>query len=275
MANITAADVAKLRKMTGAGMMDCKKALSETDGDFDAAIENLRKKGQKVAAKREDRDAKEGVALSATSADGKKAALVVLNCETDFVAKGEEFVNVTKSILDLALEKFPANLEELLGLELNGLKVSDIVTEQMSKIGEKIELSCYEKVEGETTSAYIHPGNKLATVVAFNQAGIDAQVGKDVAMQVAAMSPVSIDQDDCPKEVIEKEIEIAKEQLRNEGKPEAMLEKIAQGKLGKFFKENTLLNQEFVKESKTSIKQYLERTDKGLTVTAFKRYSIS
>jgi elongation factor Ts len=274
MAQISAADVAKLRKMTGAGMMDCKQALTESNGDFDAAIEYLRKKGQKVAAKREDRDAKEGVALAGTSSDNTKAAIVVLNCETDFVAKGEEFINVTKSILNLAIEKSPSNLEELLGLELNGLKVSDIVTEQMSKIGEKIELSYYETVSGEFASAYIHPGNKLATIVAFNQKGFDAQVGKDVAMQIAAMSPVSIDKDDCPQTIIEKEIEIAKEQLRNEGKPEAMLEKIAQGKLSKFFAESTLLNQEFVKESKITIKQYLERTDKALTVTAFKRYSI-
>jgi elongation factor Ts len=274
MAEITAADVAKLRKLTGAGMMDCKKALSETNGDFDTAIENLRKKGQKVAAKREDREAKEGVALAGTSADMKNAAIVVLNSETDFVAKNADFVAVTKSILDVAIEKKPANLDELLGLEVNGLKVSEIVTEQMSKIGEKIELSYYEMITGETVAAYIHPGNKLATIVALNKPNIDGQVGRDVAMQIAAMSPVSVDKDDCPQKVIDSEIEIAKEQLRNEGKPEDMIEKIALGKLSKFFAENTLLNQEFVKESKTTVKQYLAKTDKDLTVTTFKRYAI-
>lgn len=274
MAQISAADVAKLRKMTGAGMMDCKEALTESNGDFEVAIENLRKKGQKVASKREDREAKEGVALSGISADGKKAAIVVLNSETDFVAKNADFIAVTKSILDVALAQSPANLEELLALQVNGLKISDIVLDQMSKIGEKIELSYYEMITGETTAAYIHPGNKLATIVALNVAGIEPQVGRDVAMQIAAMSPVSIDKADCPQSVIEKEIEIAKELLRNEGKAEDMLEKIAQGKLQKFFAENTLLNQEFVKESKTTIKEYLQRTNKQLTVTAFKRYSI-
>ncbi|MBN2165038.1 MAG: elongation factor Ts [Marinilabiliaceae bacterium] len=272
---ITAADVNKLRQTTGAGMMDCKKALTEADGDFEKAIEIIRKKGQAIANKRADREATEGAVLAKVLADGKSGAIIALNCETDFVAKNEGFVALTTSILDLAIEKKPASKDALLALELNGKLVKDVITEQIGVIGEKLEISCYETVNAETVTAYIHPGNKLATLVGLNQGGIDAQVGKDVAMQVAAMNPVSVDSSSVPQDVIDKELEIGKEMARNEGKPEAMLDKIAQGRLQKFFKESTLLDQAFVKDNKLSIKQYLENTSKGLTVTDFKRFSLN
>ena len=272
---ITAADVNKLRKMTGAGMMDCKKALTEAEGDFDKAIEIIRKKGQAIANKRADREASEGAVLAKVAEDGKSGALVALNCETDFVAKNEGFVELTGKILDLALTNKPANLDGLLNLELDGKSVKDVITEQIGIIGEKLELSCFESISAESVTAYIHPGNKLATLVGLNQTVADAQVGKDVAMQVAAMNPVAIDSSSVPQDVIDKELEIGRDMARNEGKPEAMLDKIAQGRLNKFFKENTLLDQAFVKDSKMSIKQYLESASKGLTVTGFKRYTLN
>jgi len=271
---ITAADVGKLRKMTGAGMMDCKKALTEADGDFDKAIEIIRKKGQSVANKRADRDATEGVVLAKVSEDGKSGAVVVLNCETDFVAKNESFVDITRSILDVAVENLPADLDALKALELNGSTIKDLVIEQVGVIGEKIELSYYGKINAETVVAYIHQGNKLATLVGFNQAGFDVQVGKDVAMQVAAMNPVAVSRDAVPADVKEKELEIGKEMARNEGKPEAMLDKIAQGRLNKYFKENVLLEQAFVKDNKTTIAKHLQGVDKDLTVTEFIRFSL-
>ena len=274
MTQITASEVASLRKITGAGMMDCKKALQESNGDTDKAIEILRKKGQKIAAKREDRDAKEGCVLAGVSADSSWGAIVVLNCETDFVSKNEEFVAVTQSILDTAIANKPADIDALKALEINGSSVEQIVMDQMGKIGEKIELGYYASVDGTSVTPYIHPGNKLATLVAFNKQIADVQIGKDVAMQIAAMNPVSIDKDDCPSDIIEKEIEIGKEQALREGKPEAMLEKIALGKLNKFYSENTLLNQEFVKDSKQTISQYLKSSDKELTVTGFKRFGL-
>ncbi len=272
---ITAADVSKLRKLTGAGMMDCKKALQQADGDFDKAVEEIRKKGMAVANKRADREATEGVALSKVTPDAKKGALLVLNCETDFVAKNESFVALAQSILDLGLEKGATKLDELQQLELDGVAVKDVITEQIGVIGEKLELAFYEVVEAERVVAYIHPGNKLATLVGFNKADVDDQMAKDVAMQVAAMAPVAIDRDTVPEDVIQKELEIGKEMARNEGKPEEMLDKIAQGRLGKFFKENALLEQAFVKDNKLSIKQYLQSSDKNLTVTAFQRYALS
>jgi len=271
---ITAADVGKLRKMTGAGMMDCKKALTEADGDFDKAIEIIRKKGQSVANKRADRDATEGVVLAKVSEDGKSGAVVVLNCETDFVAKNESFVDITRSILDVAVENLPADLDALKALELNGSTIKDLVIEQVGVIGEKIELSYYGKISAETVVAYIHQGNKLATLVGFNQAGFDVQIGKDVAMQVAAMNPVAVSRDAVPADVKEKELEIGKEMARNEGKPEAMLDKIAQGRLNKYFKENVLLEQAFVKDNKTTIAKHLQGVDKDLTVTEFIRFSL-
>ena len=274
MAEIKAADVAKLRKMTGAGMMDCKKALQEADGDFDKATEIIRKKGQAVANKRADKEATEGVVLAKASGDGTKGFIIVLNCETDFVAKNDDFIKFAESILDLALENQPANLEELNSLSLSGKTVSDAVTEQIGIIGEKLELSFYNKIDATQVTAYIHPGNKLATIIGLNQAVSNEQVGKDVAMQVAAMGPVALDKDDVPQDIQDKEIEIGKEQARKEGKPEAILEKIATGKLNKFFKENTLLNQDFVKENKKSVKQYLQEIDKELTVTGFIRFGL-
>lgn len=272
---ITAADVSKLRKMTGAGIMDCKKALQEADGDFDKAIEIIRKKGMAVASKRADREASEGVVLSKVTGDAKRGALVVLNCETDFVAKNDSFVALAQSILDLGLEKGAKALEELQELELDGVPVKDVITEQIGIIGEKLELAAFEVIEAEKVMAYIHPGNKLATIVGFNKADVKDQMAKDVAMQVAAMAPIAVDRDSVPQDVIDKELEIGKELARNEGKPEEMLDRIAQGRLGKFFKESTLLEQAFIKDNKLSIKQYLQNADKELTVTGFKRYSLN
>jgi len=275
MTQITATDVAKLRSITGAGMMDCKAALTESDGDFEKAIETIRKKGKAVAIKRADRKASEGVVISKVTEDGKRGAMIVLNCETDFVAKNDKFVEFAYSILNLALDKNPADLNTLKQLTVNGRNVTDLVTEQIGIIGEKLELPYYDKVEAEKVVAYIHPGNKLATLAGLNRPEVEMQVGKDIAMQVAAMNPVAIDVTNVPSNVIEKEIEIGKEQARLEGKPENMLDKIAQGKLQKYYKESTLLNQEFIKDGKISVKQYLQGINKDLTVTAFKRYSLT
>jgi elongation factor Ts len=275
MAVINAADVAKLRRVTLAGMMDCKKALEEAEGNFDKAIEIIRKKGQAVANKRADREATEGVVFSKATADGKTGAIIVLNSETDFVAKNADFIAFATKILDLALANKPANLEGLLSLPLDGGTVSSKIIEYLGIIGEKVELSYYEKIEAAHVQAYIHPGSKLATLVGFTKAGVDVQVYKDIAMQIAAMNPVAVDKDFVKPEQIAQEIEIGKEQARRDGKPEEMLEKIAQGKLAKFFKESTLLNQDFVKDNKMTIKQYLQSANKDLTVTDFKRYSLN
>lgn len=275
MANISAADVAKLRRVTLAGMMDCKKALEEADGNFDKAIEIIRKKGQAVANKRSDREATEGVVLSKVSADNKLGVIIVLNSETDFVAKNADFIALANKILNIALEKNPANLDELKALPMEGGKVGDKVVEYIGIIGEKLDLSYFEKIEAEFVQAYIHPGNKLADLVGFNKAGADVQVYKDVAMQVAAMNPVAVDKDVVPQRVIDQELEIGREQARRDGKPEEMLDKIAQGKLTKFYKESTLLNQDFVKDNKMTIRQYLQSAAKDLTVTDFKRYSLN
>lgn len=274
MSEISAADVKKLRTMTGAGMMDCKKALQEANGDFEAATDIIRKKGQAVASKRADREATEGVVLAGVTKDGALGAIVVLNCETDFVAKNEGFVGLTRSILDLALDKNPANLEELKSLQLDGMTVEETVTNQIGVIGEKLELSYFEKIETAQVTAYIHPGNKLATLVGFSKA-TDPQAGKNIAMQIAAMNPVAVDKGDVPQGVIDKEIEIGKEQARNEGKPEEILEKIALGKLNKFYKESTLLNQEYTKNSKITVGQYLKEVDKDLTVSGFLRFTLN
>lgn len=273
MANITAAEVNKLRKMTGAGMMDCKKALIESDGDAEKAIDILRKKGQKIAAKRADKGANEGVVLAGTNESGSFGAIVMVNCETDFVAKNQDFVDFTKSILDLAIAKNVKTTEELNGLDLNGRTVEENITDQMGKIGESIKLGAYAMIEAPKAFAYNHQGNRLATVLGLNMADGEniAQVGHELAMQVAAMSPVAVDKDDVDQAVIDKEIEIGKDQARQEGKPEEMLEKIAMGKLNKFMKENTLLNQVFVRDGKKTVRDYLAETEKGLTVTGFKR----
>ena len=275
MATINAADVAKLRRITLAGMMDCKKALEEADGNFDKAIEIIRKKGQAIANKRADKEASEGVVLSKVSANCKLGAMIVLNCETDFVAINSDFLALANKILDVALTKNPANLEALLALPLDGTKIADKVIEYIGIIGEKLSLSYFEKIEAAHVQAYIHPGNRLATLVGFTKAGLDVQVYKDVAMQIAAMNPVAVDKNNVPEKVIAQEIEIGKEQARRDGKPEDMLEKIAQGKLAKFFKENTLMNQEFVKDNKMTIRQYLESVSKDLSVTSFKRYTLN
>lgn len=275
--NITAADVNKLRKQTGAGMMDCKNALVEAEGDFENAIDILRKKGQKVAAKRSDRDATEGVVLAKTTADGKRGAVIILNCETDFVAKNEEFVKMAETILQAAIEKNPADVEALRSLPFgnSNLTIGDKIIEQTGVIGEKIEISGYDTVVADTVVAYIHPGNKLASVVGLNKAGNLLEVGRDVAMQVAAMAPVALDQDSVPQDVIAREIEVGKELAIQEGKPADMAEKIAIGRLNKFFQENTLMNQAFIKDGKKSIKQYLNETEKGLSVTSYLRFSLN
>jgi len=273
--SFTTADVVKLRKVTGAGMMDCKGALADADGNFERAVEIIREKGKLVANKRADRDAAEGVVLAKVSEDKKFGAIVVLNCETDFVAKNENFVAFADSILKAALENNADSLETVKSLNLNGRSIEAQVTEQTGVIGEKIELSYYNKINAETVVGYIHPGNKLSTLVGFNKAGVEVQVTKDVAMQVAAMAPVAVDKDSVSQEVIEKELSIAKEKFRLEGKPEAMLDKIAQGALQKFFQDSTLLNQIYVKDGKITIKEFLSQNDKGLTVTAFDRYSLN
>ncbi len=272
---ITAADVSKLRKSTGAGMMDCKKALTEAEGDFDKAVEIIRKKGQAIANKRADREATEGVVLAKVSEDGKHGALIVLNCETDFVAKNESFVDFATSILDVALANKPADLDALKAADLNGRPVIELITEQTGVIGEKLDLAAYETISAESVIAYIHAGNKLATLVGFNQEGVNQEAAKNVAMQAAAMAPVALDADSVPADVKEKELEIGKEMARNEGKPEAMLEKIAMGRLNKFFKESTLMEQAFVKDNKVSIKQYLESISKGLIAVDFKRFTLN
>ncbi|MCO6487888.1 MAG: elongation factor Ts [Phaeodactylibacter sp.] len=274
-ANITAADVKKLREMTGAGMMDCKKALAEAEGDFDKAIEILRKKGQKVSAKRADREANEGVVIAEISGDRKRGVIVKLSCETDFVAKGEDFIGFTQKAAALALQQFPASLDELLKLDMDGLPLADRVTELVGKINEKIELAAYERMEAGLVCPYIHMGNKAAVLVGLNKSnGGFYDAGRDVAMQVAAMHPVAVDKDGVDQRTIEKEIEIGKEQARQEGKPEQILEKIAQGKLEKFFKDSTLLNQQFVKDSKMTVREYLQSFDKELTVTDFKHVTL-
>jgi len=275
MSNITAAEVSRLRKTTGAGMMDCKKALQDANGDFEKAIEVIRKKGQAVANKRADRDASEGVVLSKTNQAGNKVAIVVLNCETDFVAKNEKFVEFTDSILQLALSENPANLDELKNLKLGGVTVGEKVMEQVGIIGEKLDLSYFSSISADSVISYIHPGNKLVSAVGFNQANVDTQVSKDIAMQIAAMNPVAIDKVNVSQEIIDKEIEIGRDQAKREGKPENILDKIAEGKLNKFFKENTLLNQAFVKDNKKTIRQYLQEQDKDLTVTKFDRFGLS
>jgi elongation factor Ts len=272
---ITAADVSKLRKSTGAGMMDCKKALTEAEGDFEKAVEIIRKKGQAIANKRADREATEGVVLAKVTANKKRGALIVLNCETDFVAKNESYVDFAMSILDLAIAENPADLEALKALELNGRPVAELIAEQSGVIGEKLDLAAFETITAESVAAYIHAGNKLATLVGFNQADIDEQVGKDVAMQTAAMAPVAVDADSVPADIKQKELEIGMEMARNEGKPEAMLEKIAMGRLSKFFKESTLMEQAFVKDNKLSISQYLDSSSKGLKAVDFKRYTLN
>jgi elongation factor Ts len=273
---ITAQQVNELRKLTGAGMMDCKKALVESEGDMEKAIDILRKKGQKVAAKRADRDAAEGVILARTNADNTYAAAVMINCETDFVAKNQDFINYVSSVLDVAVENKAKSADELKGMKLNGRTVEETVLDQTGVIGEKIQLGRFEVVEADSAYAYVHPGNRIASIAGFNKAGENlADYGKDVVMQIAAMAPVALRKEDVPADVVEREIEIGKDQARQEGKPEAMLEKIAMGKLNKFYKESTLLNQAFIKDGKKSVADYLKEADNELTVVEFRRLALA
>jgi elongation factor Ts len=273
---ISAADVNKLRQMTGAGMMDCKKALTEANGDFDAAIDVLRKQGQKVAAKRADRDATEGLVLAKTNADSTVGVLVCVNCETDFVAKNADFTAMAERMTAIALEKGINSVEALKGAayDSNGMTIAEKLIEQTGVIGEKIDVSACSEVKAPFVYAYNHPGNKVASLVGLNKAGFGS-AAKDVAMQVAAMGPVALDKASTPQSVIDKELEIGKELAIQEGKPADMAEKIAQGRLNKFFKESTLLAQEFIKDNKMSVEQYLKSQDKDLTATDFKRHSLT
>ncbi|GHM98980.1 elongation factor Ts [Cytophagales bacterium WSM2-2] len=273
---ITAQDVNKLRAMTGAGMMDCKKALTEADGDFEKAIEILRKKGQKVSASRSDKDAKEGSVFVKTSDDKKEAVLIALNCETDFVAKNEEFQNLGKLIAETAFAKKSADRDALLNEKAGNLTINEKITELVGKIGEKLEISAFVHMKGEAIVPYIHSGSKLGVLVSLK--GVNGKdvtdAGKDVGMQIAAMNPVAVDETNVDKTVIEKELEIAKAQIIAEGKPANMVDKIAQGKLQKFFKDNTLVHQAFVKDSSKTVAQYLDSISKGLAVAEFKRVAI-
>ncbi|EKT4544883.1 elongation factor Ts [Flavobacterium psychrophilum] len=273
MATITAADVNKLRTITGAGMMDCKKALVESDGDFDLAIENLRKKGQKVAANRSDRESTEGAAIAVVNADNTVGVVITLNCETDFVGMNENFVKMAVEMANLALNF--NNKEEFLASDFNGITIADKLIEQTGVIGEKLEIRTFEKLEGAFVGSYIHSGNKIATLTTFSAKadGIE-EAARNVAMQAAAMNPIALNEEGVDADTIAKEIEIAKDMLRAEGKPEAMIENIAKGKLGRFFKDNTLVNQDYIKDSSMSVANYVKSIDANLIVTGFKRAAL-
>ena len=275
---IKAADVAKLRQMTGAGMMDCKNALVEAAGDFDRAKEIIREKGKLVAAKRADRATTEGAVIAKISPDYKRAILVCLGCETDFVSKNAEFQALANTIADAALAEYPADLAALLSARIGETTIQELVTQQTGKSGEKHDIPYYEHVEAEYIAAYIHTNGKVATIVGFNKQVSD-ETGKDIAMQVTAMAPVSVSKTDCPPAVIEKELEIYREQINQDpkmaGKPANMIEQIAQGKLQKFFKESTLEDQTFVKDGKISVAAYLKTADPAAKVTAFRRFSLN
>jgi elongation factor Ts len=273
MANITAAEVNKLRQTTGAGMMDCKKALVEAEGDFEKSIEILRKKGQKVAANRADRDSSEGAAIAVLNGDNTSGVAISLNCETDFVAKNDSFIALATELASLALNF--DNKEAFLASDFKGMTVQDKLTEQTGVIGEKIEVGGFEKLNAAFVGSYIHAGNKIATLVGLSAAPAGAGViAKDVAMQAAAMNPVALNEAGVDQSVIDKEIEIAKDQLRQEGKPEAMLENIAKGKIVRFMKDNTLVNQEFIKDSKMSVAEYVKTADAALEVVSFARVAL-
>jgi elongation factor Ts len=271
---IKATDVAKLRQMTGAGMMDCKNALIEANGDFDRAKEIIREKGKLVAAKRADRATTEGSVIAKISPDYKKAILVCLGCETDFVSQNAEFQALANSIADTALAEYPADLATLREARIGETTIQELVTQQTGKSGEKHDIPYYGHIEADYIAAYIHTNGKVATIVGFNKKVSD-EAGKDIAMQITAMAPVSVNKAECPAEVIEKELEIYREQIRQEGKPENMVEKIAQGKLQKFFRESTLEDQAFVKDGKISVADYLKAADPEAKVTAFRRFSLN
>ncbi len=272
MADIKAVDVQKLRKATGAGMMDCKKALQEAEGDFDRAIEIIRKKGKAIANRRADREAGEGNVQA--KVEGGFGAMISLNCETDFVAKNDDFVKFSSSILEVAMAEKPADLEALKALPMDGETVADVITAKSGTIGEKLELAYYDFIKADTVQAYNHFGNNLATLVGFNKEGVDEQVAKDVAMQIAAMAPIAVAESDVAPEVLAKEKEIGRGKALQEGKPENIVDRIAEGMVKKFLKENTLMNQEFTKDSKKTVAQYIEEADKDLQVTGFKRFAV-
>jgi elongation factor Ts len=275
---IKAQDVAKLRQMTGAGMMDCKNALVEANGDFERAKEIIRERGKLVAAKRADRETTEGAVVAKVSTDVKKAVLVALGCETDFVAKNAEFQAIANSIADTALAEFPAGMEALKAARVGETTIEELVTQQTGKSGEKHVLAYYETLEAPFISSYIHTNGKVATIVGFTKA-ISNEVGREIAMQITAMSPVSVSRSDCPQDVVEKELVIYREQINQDpkmaGKPANMIEQIAQGKLNKFFKESTLEDQTFVKDGKISVADYLKSVDPAVKVTGFRRFSLS
>ena len=273
MVKVTASEVNKLRKTTGAGMMDCKKALVEANGDFDSAIEILRKKGQKVAAKRADRESSEGVAITISNEENTTAVGIVLACETDFVGKNADFVELAHKIAEIGLTC--NSKEDLLKASLGEMSVEEKLIEQTGVIGEKIQINDFARIDANYVGTYIHAGNKISSLVGFSEKADNIDVaGKDLAMQIAAMNPIALDENSVDAMVIEKEIEIAKDQLRAEGKPEEMLDKIAQGKLKRFFKDNTLVHQAFIKDSKVSVSQYLSNYSNDLTITSFNRVSI-
>ncbi len=273
MVKVTAADVNNLRKTTGAGMMDCKNALVEAEGDFDLAIEILRKKGQKVAANRADRESAEGAAIAKVNQEATAGVIISLNCETDFVAKNESFTSLATELAELALAY--DTKEDFLQSDYKGLTVSDKLTEQTGVIGEKIEIGAFKKLNAPFVGSYIHAGNKIATLAGLSAAVHGSEVvAKDVAMQAAAMNPVALNEAGVDQSIIDKEIEIAKEQLRQEGKPEAMLDSIAKGKLNRFFKDNTLVNQDFIKDNKQSVSQYVTSVDPKLTIVGFERVAL-
>lgn len=273
---ITAADVNKLRQQTGAGMMDCKNALTESNGDFEAAIDILRKKGQKIAAKRGENEAKEGLIFAQASTDGKAGVILTLNCETDFVAMNDNFRAFVQTLVDVAVANMPESLEALKALPYDDkLSVEEKITEQVGVIGEKLDLSKYAKITAEQVAAYNHPGNQLATLVGLSvnsEAASDA--GKQVAMQVAAMNPLALNKEGIDQNTIDRELEIGKELAIQEGKPADMAEKISQGRLNKFFQENTLLSQPFVRDNKLTVQEFLNTAEKGLTVTSFERFAM-
>jgi elongation factor Ts len=272
MSTITAADINKLRQATGAGMMDCRKALTESNGDFEAAIDWLRKQGQKVAAKRSDREAKEGVVLAKTLADNKSGIVLCVSCETDFVSKNADFVAFASSIMDAAIANNVKTVEELNEVTINGAKVADMINDKLAAIGEKIEISKFERVEAPFVASYIHGANRMGVLVGLTSEATEA--GKDVAMQIAAMNPLAVDETSIPADVIAREKDIAIELVKAEGKPAEMAEKIAMGKLNKFFKDNTLMAQPFVKDGNKSVADYLKSVKDDLKVVSFKRVAL-
>ena len=269
---ITASEINKLRQQTGAGMMDCRKAFVESNGDFEAAIDYLRKKGQKVAALRGDREAKEGVVIAQTTEDNKTGYIINVSCETDFVSKNAEYIAFAQSIMDAAIANNVNSAEELNSVKIGDETIADKLNEQVAKIGEKISVSRFEKIEAPYVASYIHGGYRMGVLVGLNKTNQEA--GKDVAMQIAAMNPIAIDQTSVPAETIERERNIAIEQIKAEGKPAEMAEKIAAGKINKFFKESTLLAQAFVKDGNKSVADFLKSIDPELKVLGFKRVAL-